>query len=105
MDMKRASMDEAPITAPAAADNSVPDPRLVGRWLTIFILVGLVWRLLRFGVAMPVWGDEAKLGLNVIDRSYRALLQPLDYVQVAPLGFFWALRLTFMHLGISDFTS
>lgn len=69
------------------------------------LAVGLLWRLVRFAVAMPIWGDEAMLGLNVTSRSYRDLLLPLDSGQVSPLGFLWALRFVFDRLGVSDYTT
>jgi hypothetical protein len=87
------------------AGESIDDQRLLWRWLIAFILIGLLWRLVRFGLAMPIWGDEAMLGLNVISRSYRELLQPLSNLQVAPFGFLWVLRFTFERLGISDYTA
>ena len=86
-------------------DESSRDRQLIGRWLVAFILLGLAWRFVRFALAMPVWGDEAMLGLNVISRSYRQLLQPLEMAQAAPFGFTWALRFTFDQFGVSDYTT
>jgi hypothetical protein len=87
------------------AANSVASERLIRRWLIVFLLFGLIWRLVRFALAFPIWGDEAMLGLNVVDRSYAELLQPLRYGQVAPVGFLWAVRFTFDQFGISDYTT
>src|SRR6266404_408202 len=98
-------MIDRPGIAPSTASESIGDERLLRRWLVVFILVGLLWRLVRFGLALPIWGDEAMLGLNVIGHSYRELLQPLKYVQVAPIGFLWMLRFTFDHLCVSDYTT
>ena len=81
------------------------DGKLVRRWVLAFVLFGLAWRLARFALAFPIWGDEAMLGLNVIDRSYTELLEPLKYVQVAPFGFLWLLRFTFDRFGVSDYTT
>jgi hypothetical protein len=89
----------------STASESIDRVDLLRRWLIVFILLGVLWRLVRFGLAMPIWGDEAMLGLNVISRSYRELLQPLSNLQVAPFGFLWALRFTFERLGISDYTA
>ena len=62
------------------------------KWLLIFLLLGILLRLLRWGLAMPVWGDEAAIGLNIIRRDYLDLLRPLDFSQVAPLLFLWIQR-------------
>ena len=98
-------MAKSPLNVSDPASDSFDDARLIRRWLIIFILIGLLWRLVRFGLVFPIWGDEAMLGLNVLGRSYRELLQPLKYVQVAPIGFLWMLRFTFDHLGLSDYTT
>jgi len=84
---------------------SVEDRRILKRWIIVFVAFGLIWRLARFGLVMPIWGDEAMLGLNIIGRSYRDLLKPLNDAQVAPVGFLWLLRFTFDSLGISDYTT
>lgn len=51
------------------------------------IALGVVLRLVQFAVRRSLWGDEAKLVLNIVDRSYLELFQVLDYDQVAPVGF------------------
>src|SRR5262249_28222538 len=52
------------------------------------LAAGVAWRLIRYGLRFPLWGDEAAVMLNVVERqSYRELLGPLDFHQVVPLGF------------------
>ena len=97
--------DGLPGAASSNADETEGNRRLLSRWLIAFILFGLLWRLVRFALGMPIWGDEAMLGLNVIARSYRELLQPLDNLQVAPFGFLWLLRFSFEQLGISEYAA
>jgi hypothetical protein len=65
-----------------------------------------IWGLVAIGVGLRVWQyagftsllfDEINLARNIAERSYAALLKPLDYGQVAPAGFllverlFWSL--------------
>jgi hypothetical protein len=52
----------------------------------IFV-VGVAISLFQFLYNRSLWGDEAMLALNIIHRSGAELLQPLDYVQVAPVLF------------------
>ncbi|MGB3615503.1 MAG: hypothetical protein WBA10_17045, partial [Elainellaceae cyanobacterium] len=51
------------------------------------IAVGVLLRLVQFAARRSLWGDEAKLALNIVDRTYPELFQVLDYDQVAPVGF------------------
>jgi hypothetical protein len=59
------------------------------RWITIFLAVGIAARLLRYLLRFPLWGDEAMLSMNLIDRDYAGLMRPLDFHQVSPLLFLW----------------
>lgn len=61
----------------------------VGGWTLAAVLAALTWRIVRYALVFPVWGDEAMLAVNFHDRGFAALLDPLDYAQVAPPGFLW----------------
>ena len=54
-----------------------------------FVLLGLAARTVRYLLRFPLWEDECFLAWNFIDQSYAGLLRPLNYHQVAPLGFLW----------------
>jgi len=82
--------------------QQVPGPRL-GRWLILFVVVGVLLRLFRYALGLPLWGDEGFLGVNILDRGYRQLLQPLEYIQVAPIGFLWAERAMYQAMGMSEY--
>jgi hypothetical protein len=60
-------------------------------------LIGLClsWRLLRWCLDFPVWGDEAMLAINFFDASYTDLFSPLEYGQIGPLGWLWLEKLMF----------
>ena len=55
----------------------------------IFLAVGIATRLIRYLLRFPLWGDEAMLAMNFLDRDYAGLIRPLDFHQVAPLLFLW----------------
>jgi 4-amino-4-deoxy-L-arabinose transferase-like glycosyltransferase len=69
---------------------------------TAVVCVGLAWRVLRYLLHFPIWGDEAFIALNVLDRDYFTLLGPLRFGQVAPVLFLWAERTAHEVLGDSE---
>jgi hypothetical protein len=79
--------------------------RLTGldRWLVFFVVFGLGLRIFRYALGLPIWVDEGFLGVNILDRGYRALLAPMEYIQVAPLGFLWAERGLYQLFGMSEY--
>jgi hypothetical protein len=63
---------------------------------------GLLWRVVRYGLGFPIWGDEAFVAVDFIQRSYADMLQPTTYGQIVPLTFMWA-ELAISHaLGLSE---
>jgi hypothetical protein len=74
------------------------------QWLGwLFILLGAVLRLRQYAANRSLWVDEASLALNIVNRTYMGLTQPLDYDQGAPLGFLFVVKLTTDVLGNHDF--
>lgn len=61
----------------------------IARWTTIFVVLGVVARLVRYAVNFPLSADEFMLAANLLDRNPMELLEPLDHNQVAPVGFLW----------------
>lgn len=73
---------------------------VIYRWMSLFIMLGIAWRVLRFSLAFPIWGDEAFILCGVMTRGYGELFsQPPIYFQVVPLLHLWAQRLAFELLG------
>ena len=53
----------------------------------VILLLGFVLRLQQYLTGRSLWLDEAMLALNIVNRDFVGLSQPLDYNQGAPLGF------------------
>jgi len=68
----------------------------------LLLVLGIILRLASFLTFRSMWTDEALLALNITRRSFRQLLGPLDWYQVAPVAFLWIERLAFRILGNAD---
>lgn len=89
-------------TKTGEAGTFAPPLRLLG-WATATLLaLGLVWRLGRYLLRFPIWGDEAFILLNLLDLDYLGLAGPLEYAQVAPVLFLWAEEWALNLLGDSE---
>jgi hypothetical protein len=69
-----------------------------------FLALGVLQRLVRYGLHFPLWGDEYLLTFNFLDRGYLDLLQPLDHHQVAPILFLWIELAATRVLGFSEWS-
>ena len=68
-------------------------------WTLVLLVVGVVQRLGRYLLCFPIWGDEAFLCLNLMDRDYLGLAGRLRFDQVAPLLFLWGEKAIYQILG------
>ena len=82
----------------------------------LMVAMGLLWRVARYAAGQPLWGDEAFLAVSLLTRDFHGLLKPLEYYQIAPLGFMgielgvvrllgsseWALRLVPFLSGVAS---
>jgi hypothetical protein len=66
------------------------------------LLLGVAWRAFRYFMQFPIWGDEAFVCLNLLDRGYLGLTRPLRFVQVAPILFLWSELTAFRLFGGSE---
>lgn len=69
----------------------------------IVIAVGIVLRVAQFLYNRSLTEGEAALALNIIERSYRDLLKPLDYFQAAPVGFLIVQKYAVNVLGTTEY--
>jgi hypothetical protein len=76
-----------------------PWVRNLRRGALALLLLSIAWRTLRWFLQFPIWGDEAYLALNFLDRDYLGLTRPLRYEQVAPLLFLWGEWTVYRLLG------
>jgi hypothetical protein len=70
--------------------------------LAVILTLGLACRLRQYVACSSYWYDEAYLLLNVAARSFGDLVGPLDWNQVAPPLFLWALRGLYEALGQAE---
>ena len=66
--------------------------------------LGVAARLIRFGLRLPLWCDEAFLSANFLDRGYGDMLRPLEYHQVCPVLFLWVQLSVVKLLGFTEYT-
>ncbi len=73
--------------------------------ITLYLLlIGFFWRIFRYFMAMPIWGDEAMLLVNYLKRDYGDIFGPIEYCQIAPLTFHWAELTMFKFFGPSEWS-
>lgn len=72
--------------------------------LSILIVgLGIFIRVVQYISNRSLWGDEVMLALNLIDRSYLELLQPLTLDQAAPPGFLYVQKLAMQVFGNNEY--
>lgn len=76
--------------------------RFLRRFTVGLVAVGLIARIVRYAVGAAVWGDEAMLGYNLLNRDFGGLTETLDWCQIAPLLFLWAEKAVLLTLGGSE---
>ncbi|MEO0349676.1 MAG: glycosyltransferase family 39 protein [Cyanobacteria bacterium P01_A01_bin.15] len=79
------------------------------RWIdakpTIWAIValGTLFRIVQYFNNRSLWVDEAKLSINIVERGFIELLQPLDYGQSAAPGFLFLQKLSTSIVGNDEF--
>lgn len=88
--------------ATTLADDAPLDERGINRLCLLFLLAGVGIRLFRYLLRFPLYGDEAFLAANFIHADLGEFWAPLDFSQVAPIGFCWIEVVVTRLLGFSD---
>ncbi len=76
--------------------------KAVASMIVALLAIAAVYRIARYVMAFPLWGDEAFVAVNLFDRSYGQLFAPLEYGQIVPLGYIWATKACFEWLGSGE---
>ncbi|MBF2028556.1 MAG: glycosyltransferase family 39 protein [Oscillatoriales cyanobacterium C42_A2020_001] len=72
--------------------------------LSLLILgLGIFIRVAQYISNRSLWGDEVMLALNLMERSYPELLQPLTLDQAAPPGFLYVQKFAMQTLGNNEY--
>ncbi len=66
------------------------------------LTLGVAARTAHYFANRSLWLDEAMLALNIGERSFAGLLDPLAFNQAAPLGFLWMEKLAVTLLGVGE---
>lgn len=67
------------------------------------IFFGISLAFYQFLYNRSLWNDEAALAVNLIDRTFRELLQPLDHKQVAPIAYLYVEKFLTLLMGKSEY--
>jgi len=71
--------------------------------IVITVTIGYLLAIFQYAFNRSLWLDEAKLALNIIDKSYLELTQPLHSVQVAPILYLWITKFFTILFGNTEY--
>lgn len=71
--------------------------------IVITVTIGYLLAIFQYAFNRSLWLDEAKLALNIIDKSYLELMQPLHSVQVAPILYLWITKFFTILFGNTEY--
>lgn len=90
--------------APATSQEADEFRVLLRRLTLLLLIVGVLWRVLRYLLCFPLWEDEAFICLNFLELDYLGLTRELRNCQVAPLLFLWGELTALRLLGPSEWS-
>lgn len=74
----------------------------VAQLTLVLVLVGVIWRTVRYALGFPIWGDEAFVAVDFVVRNFGEMIQPSVYGQIQPIPFMWAELAITRALGLSE---
>jgi hypothetical protein len=95
-------MAVSPVHASDAAPSVEPERRWLAKVALGLLVLGICWRLTRYLLQFPIWGDEASLAVNFLGRGFLGLTGELEHLQVAPILFLWLQLAVRWLLGTSE---
>ena len=75
----------------------------IEKWFWGLFVVGALLRLRQYLFNKSLWLDESALSLNIIERDFWGLIEPLGYNQMAPIGFLLSTKFPVMAFGPSEY--
>ena len=83
--------------------ENLQNDKTIRTFVIVFLVFGFILRAHQYAFNRSLWMDEAMLALNIVDRSFAGLTQPLAYNQGAPLGFLFIQKLAVTLFGNHDY--
>ncbi len=68
----------------------------------LLVVLGLLWRTVRYLLAFPLWGDESFVAVSFITRDFAGMIRPLEWGQIVSLGYMWATLAVTKLLGLGE---
>jgi len=78
-----------------------PIPSII--WALPILILGAALRLRQYLAGRSLWLDETALAVNIKERGFAELLKPLEYNQVAPIGFLYLEELSTRLFGMNEY--
>jgi hypothetical protein len=94
-------MSEPQPTALSPHSPELPKARIA---IMLLVVVGVILRLRQYAVRTSFSDPESYVVLNVIDHSWKALLNQLEHGQAAPPLFLWLERAAALAFGHSEYS-
>lgn len=69
-------------------------------WAALALLfAAIALRIWHFASGRSLWLDEAMVATSIVQREWQGLLEPLEYAQVAPIGWLWLEKAALQAVG------